>query len=133
MKIRILVMSPNSTYARDRANELGGTYTPERFENEIRSFKDGLEIILRETVNEPGKLEILEYKDRPGLPIYLVIGENTPDYAYSSFFLGKPTMVDFPHMKWTVAENSMISFFRDYIEKKWKRNLPNTAVDPTVK
>ena len=120
--MRMLVLSAHSPYAVDRANEIGGTYTPERFKNELKSFIEALDIIKKETEQQPGKLEILEYTDRPGLPIYLVARNDTPIYAYSSLFLGKPTGVSFPHMKWTGAEWSVITLLKEYIEAKWERN-----------
>ena len=121
-RIRMLLLSPETKYAVDRAGEIGGTYTAERFKKELRNFKEALEIIQRETVEKSGSLELVEYKDRPGMPVYLVCKSDGVLFGFSSLFLGKPTGVAFPHMKWTMSEYGVIQHLLDYVQKKWERN-----------
>ncbi len=119
-----MVLSPKSKYAVDRAKEIGGTYTPAKFKSELKSFKESLEMIQKETETKPGALDIVEYLDRPGMPVYLVVKSNGTAFGFSSFFLGEPTGVAFPHMKWTMAEFSVVQPLLEYVEAKWKRNRP---------
>jgi hypothetical protein len=120
--IRMLVLSPNSPNAVHRAKEIGGTYTPERFKNELKSFKEAMEIVENETEKTSGTLEIIEYGDLPSLPLYVVTRNREPLHAYSSLFLTKPTAVAFPHMKWCVGERSILKLLLQYVQDKWERN-----------
>lgn len=120
--IHMLVLSPDSRYAEDRAREIGGTYTPQRFKNELGSFREALEIIRTELQAASGHVEIVEYTDRPGMPVYLVVKKDGGVYGYSSLFLGKPTGVAFPHMRWIMAEVGVVQQLLDYVQAKWRRN-----------
>lgn len=123
-EIKMLVLSPDSDYAVDRATEIGGTYTSDRFKNELKSFREALEIVKSELHSASGSIEIVEYADRPGMPIYLVVKGDGQVLGYSSFYLCKPTGVSFPHMKWTLAEFPVVQHLLVYVTAKWQRNKP---------
>lgn len=131
-QINMLVLSPDSNYAVDRANEIGGTYAPERFKKELSTFKESLEIIKAELKDASGSIEIVEYTDRPSMPAYIVVKRNGEIFGYSSLFLGKPTGVSFPHMKWIIAEASVVQLFLEYVQAKWNRNRSATDTRQTV-
>lgn len=126
-EIKMLVLSANTDYAIDRANEIGGTYTPERFKKELKNFKEALEIIQKASETESGSLEITEYTDRPGMPVYLVAKKDGSILGYSSFYVGKPTGAGFPHMRWTTAEGGFVNELLEYVKAKWERNVLNSA------
>lgn len=122
-KIKILALNPTCQNADYRAEEIGGLYT-DTFKSELQSFINDILICTKEKSREGGCLELRQYSDLPCIPIYLVCRENKPIYAYTSFFLGAPTGVEFPHICWRPGELSLLSHFFDYIKKKWDRNEP---------
>jgi hypothetical protein len=135
--IRILALKPNCINADHRAEEIGGLYL-DSFNSELDSFIKDIKCKIKcwedeksedEKSIEGGFLDIREYEDLPCIPIYLVSRDKTPIYAYTSFFLCKPTAVDFPHMSWRPSEGSLLNHLFPYIKNKWDRNKPSIEPD----
>ncbi len=120
--INMLVLDPSSRYAVDRANELGDSYKPQRFKDELRAFIEALEIIQDNNQNAPGALEIVKYNERLGLPIYIIERHGKLHEAYNSFYLTRPTGVGFPHLKWHPSASGLIRDFKAYVQLKWDNN-----------
>jgi len=126
-KIRVLALNPDCTNADYRAEEIGDLYSPVHFKSELQSFIDDLSVCTKDESREGGSLEVRKYSDLPCIPIYLVCHDNKPVYAYTSFFMGLPTGVAFPHMSWRPSELGLLSHCFNYINSKWNRNGPNVV------
>lgn len=125
--INMLVLSPKaSLLIKNRAMELGGQYTEQRFLGDLQRFLDSMKHIRDETASAKGKLNIRLYDETLGIPIYVVTEKENAKYAYSSFYLCTPTAVSFPHIKWKSANQGGISTLSAYVLKKWERNANYT-------
>jgi hypothetical protein len=124
--IKILALNPTCHNADYRAEEIGGLFSS-TFKSELQLFINDLSTCTKKKSREEGCLELRQYSDLPCIPIYLVCRENKPIYAYTSFFLGAPTGVEFPHMTWRMGELSLLTHFLDYIKGKWNRNKQNVV------
>jgi hypothetical protein len=131
-KIKMLALDPRCQNADHRAEEIKGElYSPRRFKSELKNFIDNVSIYIKEKSGEEAAFLLRKYKDLPCIPIYLVCRENKPIYAYTSFFLGAPTGVEFPHMGWRSGERGLLNHFFDYIKNKWDRNGPSVGPSGT--
>jgi len=123
-RIKMLVINPDCPNARNRASELGSGYKPERFKSEANlMIRDLLDVQV--SGNNSKALELRWYEDLPCAPIYIIARGKDPVVGYTSFFLGKPTGVDFPHLRWEPAEHGFLDMFMRYVEEKWERNGNN--------
>lgn len=121
--VNFLILHPESANCEYRALEIGGRYDPERFKAETRIFWDQVNTC-KDSDNSGGAANTRYYVDLPCVPIYLVdrsIGlDRRARYAYTSFFLNKPTGYRFPHIRW--EEGEMLNHFYTYVKEKWKAN-----------
>lgn len=124
--VNVLVMHPDSPLAELRADELGKQYKGQRFRNALNSFRESLKLVQKNCQDMPGKLEIVEYLDLPGAPIYVVCHRDVPVRGYSSMFLSKPTAIRFPHLQWRPSEGDFLGALYHYVVEKWQRNKPPT-------
>lgn len=124
-RIRVLALNPDCIIADYRAQEIGDLYTPARFKAELKLFIDDLSACTKTKSTEGGFLELRIYSDLTGIPIYLVRRGKTPTYAYTSFFMGAPSGVDFAHMRWQPSERGLLNDFFGHVERKWNRSGPS--------
>ena len=124
--VNFMVLHPNSDNCRYRAGEIvDGIYDYDRFSAELRRFWEDVKSC-KPPANSGGKVNMCLYSDLPCIPMYLVSRAEHPIYAYTSFYLRKPTGYRFPHIRWEKGE--MLSHFYDYIKFKWERNNCNTEM-----
>jgi hypothetical protein len=75
----------------------------------------------------PGRLDVVEYNDLLGSPIYLNRRNNRPVWAFTSSYLAKPTTKHNPYFKWVSVKNEsggetgFIEQIDKYIIEKWDR------------
>lgn len=120
--INILMMHPYSDLANFRSDELGEQFNRDQFRSELSSFKARLDTIVENTNSYDGSLQIVEYKDLPSAPIYIICKGEVPKIAYSSMFLTKPTSIKFPHFIWQSSQGNFIGELYEYVLTKWERN-----------
>lgn len=128
--VNMLIQKPHCENANHRAREItargtGASYEPAPFNADLEAF---LAHMQRYAASSNGKLEpggslnITEYQDLPGMPIYVVVRGGVPAIAYSSFFLTAATGESFPHMKWGPGQSSMLDILYNFVKEKWDRN-----------
>jgi hypothetical protein len=121
-RIRILFMSPNSPSIALRAieNSMGASY-----KLELEAFVNALTDIQKTLRNENcNTLEVAEYDDLIGSPIYLLRRDEKPYLAYSSIYLDRQTTVDFPNFRWeNVGTSSVIHDLDRFVHAKWERSF----------
>lgn len=127
-KIRMLVLNPECKNAEYRADEIGGLFKPTSFKVELRKFWGDMDSCANEA-QEGGSLELRWYEGLPCMPMYIIHRNGKILYAYTSFFLGQPTGIEFPHIKW--EEGLMARNFLDYVQSKWKANEQNSNLPQT--
>lgn len=123
--VNVLVMHPDSPLADNRADELGPQFSRERFHADLKSFRTSLMVVQQNTLHALGKLRIVEYKDLPCAPIYVICNRDVPRRGFSSLFLGKPTAIRFPHLCWGPSEGDFLGAQYQYLVDKWNRNTDN--------
>jgi len=123
--VKMLILQPGCHSMAYRGTEIGGFFTPEKFERDLRAFLEDFKYCAE--TRQPtarGHLEIKIYDDSLGCPIYLVEKQGKPAFAYSSMYLVKPTGVAFPHFKWVDAEAPVLDILYKYIGEKFARAKP---------
>lgn len=126
VELNFMVLDPSSDNCRHRAAEIaGGIYNYQVFSTELRRFWEDVKSC-KPPEDSGGDVNMCLYSDLPCIPIYLVCRGDEPIYAYTSFYLRKPTGYRFPHIRWEKGE--MLSYFYDYIKFKWDRNSVNTEM-----
>lgn len=120
---KFLVMKANCLLAEMRANELGDQFTVSRFRKDLAAFNESLSICRNNTRDSPGSIEIAEYDDLPCAPLYVIERDGAAVEGYSSLFLGKPTGIRFPHLRWRASEGHYLQHIHAYIVQKWERHF----------
>jgi hypothetical protein len=122
--VRMLIQKPDCQNAEFRKLELGDEYFADNYIKELQQFRNTLANHANSLHSSRGKLELREYDDLPGVPIYLTMRNGNCMHAHTSFFLGKATGVGFPHLHWIGGENDMMNYFSEYLNKKWENADP---------
>jgi ABC-type multidrug transport system fused ATPase/permease subunit len=129
VRLHFLVMNPDSALLSMRVEELI------KYELSPDIFKEGIKCFLAELLKRQqrvakekngktnGFLQIAEYDDLIGSPVYLIRRNGKPVLAYSSFYFDRP--IDrggVPYFKWKdIGKDSFIYQIDSYVMAKWKR------------
>lgn len=119
-RVTILATEPKSIVATLRASELHKSMDKKAFLGGLYMFIHDLQEIIKRSVGKTGSLRLGIYKDLPCAPMYVVCRNREPKYGFVSWFLTQPTGIEFPHMKWTSADVSVLKYFYEYMKEKWE-------------
>lgn len=134
VSIRMLVIDPDCFTAKARAEEIMAEgYTSDNFQEGART---NLRIIkgIKQTLppSQSERLEITEYSDLPGVPMYLRLRGGQPIDGWTSYFLTQPTY-EAAHFNWGRPERADeddlpypglgLDAFRKYFEDKRMRAI----------
>lgn len=127
VKIKMLIMDPNSSLCEMRAKELGEPFSTEDDDTELnftKQLKGFLQTFFDLEKKSTGHLNIVLYNDLLGVPCYVVERNNQPIYTYSSMYLTKPTGLGFPHFRWnkTANKDDMCDILFSYVKEKYNRH-----------
>ncbi len=119
--IKMFVINWQCDNTMHRADELPERYSRNTVKREVEIFYNEM-VALASKPSIMGKLEVKLYKDLPGIPMYIVVQNTVPQYAYTSYFLTQATGINFPHLKWEYTQSGMINHLYDHFMAKWKNN-----------
>jgi hypothetical protein len=129
VRLHFLIMDPDSALLSMRAEELADDdFTTESFKDGIKRFRAELLKLQQRVANEKngktkGFLQIAEYNDLIGSPVYLIRRNGKPLFAYSSFYFDRPIdQGQVPYFKWIdKGKDSFIHQIDSYVMAKWER------------
>lgn len=122
IKVKILVVNPDSQVTEFRSKELGLEYQIGRFKQGINEY---IEMICLKAdqlgVEAKKNIELRCFSDLPCLPMYILKNRHKSNKVFFSFFLGKES-VNYLHFEVADKKNGLLRDFEEYFDAKWKRN-----------